>query len=159
MARPLSQNEEFAGMLTTLVAEGCVASETGSTSRSSLQASVPGKDAVYVRLGLDALLELGIFKASKDAIALTDVGNMFLLDIQAAESGVNTDIENRGALKKARAAIERDHRLVPPASHEEMRTLPGRLENYRADRKHPFLNVWTGLIAVSVVAGVFFLVA
>ncbi len=159
MARPLSQNEEFAGMLTTLVAEGCATSDTGSTSRSELQASVPGKDAVYVRLGLDALLEMGVFKATKDTIALTEAGHMFLLHVKAAENGANAEIKNPAALKKVRTAIERDHRLVPPASHEEMRTLPGRLETYRADRKRPFLNMWTGLIAVSVVAGIFFLVA
>jgi len=141
-------------MLATLVLQRCIASNRPRTSRSGLLASVPVKEAVYARLGLDALVDHGMLRASGDDIGFTETGNVFLAYVEGvrdASPTLDEDTRDHATLTPLLKAIERDHRLVPPTI-DDMHTLPGRLETYREARRFSFLSVWTIVAAVGLIA-------
>ena len=151
MARQLNERETFASVLATLILQRSTASRSGNISRSSLLASVPAGEMASVRRGLDALIDHGMLGLNGDAIGFTQKGTVFLAyaaSVQENSSMPEVVINNHRALTPMLAALERDERLAPPMSPEDMRTLPGRLEEYRNRTQDRFWNVWTVLLAM-----------
>ena len=161
MPRSLTDREAFASVLTTLVLERCMASRSTETSRIELQESVPGNERSYVRRGLDALVEHGALTMSGDDIGFTHQGSAFLAYVASAERASNQDHSDSDEDPNAHAAvvpllilIAHDARLAPPKRIEDIQTLPGRLDGYRATKQSGLLNRWTLLLAIVVVLGV-----
>ena len=156
MPRQLTDRESFASVLTTLVLERCMASRSTETSRIELQDSVPGNERSYVRRGLDALVEHGALTMSGDDIGFTHEGSAFLAYVASVEREADEeeDPDAHAAVVPLLTLIAQDARLAPPKRIEDIQTLPGRLEGYRATRQSSLFNRWTLLLAIVVVLGV-----
>lgn len=162
MPRRLTDREAFASVLTTLVLERCMASRSTETSRIELQESVPGNERSYVRRGLDALIEHGALTTHGDDIGFTHEGSAFLAYVASVASVASVDIEAgddgdpdaHAAVVPLLTLIAQDARLAPPKRIEDIQTLPGRLEGYRATKRSSWLNRWTLLFAIAIVLGV-----
>ena len=157
MGQALSDRETLAGVLLTLVRERSTATGGSKTSRTGLQASVPVGERPGVRRGLDALLEHGLLAMSGEDIGLTAKGKLFLAHVQRARgqspTAQDTDDKSPTVLSAILSAIEADDRLSPQGSMDEVRTLPARLEGYRAARAPRYSNgllVLGGLAAAAV---------
>ncbi len=160
MPRSLTDREAFASVLTTLVLERCMASRSTETSRIELQESVPGNERSYVRRGLDALVEHGALAMSGNDIGFTHEGSAFLAYVASVErasddhNDSDEDPDAHAAVVPLLTLIAQDARLAPPKRIEDIQTLPGRLEGYRATKQSGWLNRWTLLLAIVVVLGV-----
>ncbi|CAN5915087.1 hypothetical protein BH11PSE13_BH11PSE13_20370 [soil metagenome] len=156
MPRQLTDREAFASVLTTLVLERCMASRSTETSRVELQESVPGNERSYVRRGLDALVEHGALTMSGDDIGFTHEGSAFLAYVRSldGESDEEEHPDAHAAAVPLLTLIAQDARLAPPKRIEDIQTLPGRLDGYRATRQSGLLNRWTLLTAIVVGLGV-----
>ncbi|MDM0023630.1 hypothetical protein [Variovorax saccharolyticus] len=157
MGQAISDRETFAGVLLTLVRERSTATGASKTSRTGLQASVPVSERPGVRRGLDALLEHGLLAASGEDIGLTGKGKLFMAHVQRARGqppvAQDPDDKNPAVLAAIVSAIEADDRLAPQGSMDDVRTLPARLEGYRAARAPRYskgLLVLGGLAAAAV---------
>lgn len=136
--RSLTEREAFAGVLGSLVHQRCIATQTQRTSRTGLQLTVPVDERPYVRRGLDALIDHGVLVMTGEDIGFTPQGNVFLTfvaNVQQHAQTVEQDIAGHPVLTPLLKAIARDDRLEPPRPIEEIRTLPARLEGYRARRE------------------------
>ena len=156
MPRSLTDREAFASVLTTLVLERCMAARSTETSRIELQESVPGNERSYVRRGLDALVEHGALTMSGDDIGFTHEGSAFLAYVASVERDPedDEDPDAHAAVVPLLTLIAQDARLAPPKRIEDIQTLPGRLEGYRATKHSGLLNRWTVLLAIVVVLGI-----
>ncbi len=136
MQKMLTEREAFAGVLIGMVMERCREARTPRTSRTGLQLAVPVAERPSVRRGLDALVEHGALLTNGETIGLTPAGQLLA---QRTANG-NTDRmsldgdQERVLLQPLLVAIDRDDRLLPSKSLEEVRTLPARLENYQSHR-------------------------
>jgi hypothetical protein len=154
MGQALSDHETVAGVLMTLVRQRA-ASGGGKTSRTGLQASVPVNERPGVRRGLDALLEHGLLAMSGEDIGVTAKGKLFLAHVQRARGETPTahehDDKSPAVLAAVLQAIDAEERLSPQGPIDDLRTLPARLEGYRADRPSRFSKA-KGLLVVGGVA-------
>ena len=146
MGQQFSDRETVAGILAMLVRERSAASGGSKTSRTGLQASIPVNERPAVRRGLDALLEQGLLAMSGEDIGFTSKGKLFLAYIQRSRgekpTGYEHDDSSAGVLASILSAIEQDARFAPPGPIEDMRTLPARLEGYRAARRPRLAKRW-----------------
>lgn len=160
MARTLTEREAFAKVLAGLVSQRCIESRRPKTSRTGLQATVPVDERPYVRRGLDALVDLGILAMSGEDIGVAQKGVVFMAFVAGIEQRsptVEADIKGHAVLTPLLAAIANDERLSPPKAPEDIRTLPARLENYRATKKSGVVNKWTVALGATAALGVFVL--
>lgn len=138
MGQALSDHETVAGVLMMLVRQRAGASGASKTSRTGLQASVPVNERPGVRRGLDALLEHGLLVMSGEDIGVTAKGKLFLAHVQRARGETPTadehDDKSPATLAAILVAIDGDERLDPQGPLDDVRTLPARLEGYRASR-------------------------
>lgn len=155
MGQALSDRETVAGVLVMLVRQRS-SSPGGKTSRTGLQASVPVSERPGVRRGLDALLGHGLLVTSGEDIGLTPKGRLFLAHVQRARGEKPTayeqDDNSPAVLSAILSAIDAEDRLSPQGPIDDMRTLPARLEGYRAARTPRFskgLWVLGGLAAAA----------
>jgi hypothetical protein len=129
MALELTERETFAGVLAMLVQDRCATSGATRTSRTGLQATVPVDERPSIRRGIDALLQHNLLVASGEDIGLGAQGKAFIAYVEDLRSGRRDEV---GTLAPVLAAIEQDERFTPHRPIEEVRTLPARLETYRA---------------------------
>ena len=155
MGQALSDHETVAGVLMTLVRQRVASSGGGKTSRTGLQASVPVNERPGVRRGLDALVEHGLLVMSGEDIGLTAKGKLFLAHVQRARGETPTahehDDKSPAVLAAVLQAIDAEERLSPQGPIDDLRTLPARLEGYRADRSSRFSKA-KGLLVLGGVA-------
>lgn len=160
MGQALSEHETVAGVLVMLVRQRSLApGGGGKTSRTGLQASVPVSERPAVRRGLDALLEHGVLAMSGENIAITPKGKVFLAHVQRARGETPTSYEqddsNPALLAAISAAIDVDERLAPQGSIDDVRTLPARLEGYRANRSPRFSKAMMVIGSLAAAAAAF----
>lgn len=159
MGPQLSDRETVAGVLAMLVRERSVAGGGSKTSRTGLQASVPVSERPAVRRGLDALLEQGILAMSGEDIGFTSKGKVFLAHVQRIRgltpTGYEHDDKSPAILAAILSAIEQDARFAPPGPIEDMRTLPARLEGYRAARRPRLAKSWLVMGGLAAAAAAF----
>lgn len=156
MGQALSDRETFTGVLITLVRQRSAVSGGSKTSRTGLQASVPVNERPAVRRGLEALLEHGLLAMSGEDIGLSAKGKLFMAHVRRARGETPTSYEHddksQAILSAILGAIEADDRLRPQGSMDDVRTLPARLDGYRANRAPRFskaLLVMGGLAAAA----------
>lgn len=132
------------------------AASGGKTSRTGLQASVPVNERPGVRRGLDALLEHGLLVMNGEDIGLTAKGKLFLVHVQRARGETPTayeqDDKSPAVLSAILSTLDAEDRLSPQGPIDDVRTLPARLEGYRASRSPRFskgLLVLGGLAAAA----------
>ncbi len=154
MQKMLTEREAFAGVLIGIVMERCGEAHSSKTSRTGLQLTVPVAERPAVRRGLDALIEHGALSILGENIGLTPAGQLLA---QRTANG-NTDHmsldgdQERVLLEPLLIAIDRDDRLLPNRSLDEVRTLPARLENYQSHRAGGgVLSSWSLWIAIVAV--------
>lgn len=155
MARQLSENEEFAGGLTSLVVQQCAAFNSSSIPLFALLSTAPIKEVTYTRLGLNALVELGALSSTGDEFAVTETGRAFLVYVQTAKAGappLNLDTNDSSVLFTLLDGIESEHRLTPPDA-KDMRTLPSRLDELEEEGWLRFINPYTALAAIALATG------
>lgn len=146
--------EAFAGVLVDMVLARCAEAKANQTSLDALLESVPSNERAYVRRGLAALAEHGALSSHGDELALTREGKALLSFLEWAETSHPGDEPPDAHAPSAplRRSIAHDTRLVPPKAIENIRTLPGRLEAYRATQRTGLMNRWTVLLALGAVA-------
>ncbi|MDM0112846.1 hypothetical protein QTI66_11860 [Variovorax sp. J22R133] len=151
----LTERGTVAAVLATLVRQRCAATGGSRTLRTGLQAMVPVSERPSVRRGLDALIEQGLLFASGEDIGFSPQGKVFMAHIQRLRGELQTPENARDAeaAKAMLASIEKDARFDPDRDIEDVRTLPGRLEGYRAARQPRFtkLLVLAGFILLVAV--------
>ncbi len=152
----LTERESFAAVLGSMVAERCTAAKAPKTSRTGLQSTVPVDERPYVRRGLDALIDIGVLSMTGEYIGVTPQGTSFLAFVtnrHGSPSDAAKDSAAQPDLGSLRKAIAADERLVLPRPIDEIRTLPARLEGYRARRstgkKGRVLAVLGGMAALA----------
>lgn len=152
MAMELTERETFAGVLALLVHDRCASSGAGKTSRTGLQATVPVDERPSIRRGLDALVEHGLLAVSGEDIGFTAQGKLFAAYVQNANGERNA--KNAEALGATLAAIGSDERYAPHRPIEDIRSLPARLEGYRAVTQPRLSKGWVvlGALATAVAA-------
>lgn len=159
MTQALSDRETFTGVLITLVRQRSAVSGGGKTSRTGLQASVPVNERPAVRRGLDALLEQGLLASSGEDIGLSAKGKLFMAHVQRARgetpSAHEHDDKSQAVLSAILSAIEADDRLSPQGSMDDVRTLPARLEDYRANRAPRFSKTLLVMGGIAAAAAAF----
>jgi hypothetical protein len=139
----LTERGTVAAVLATLVRQRCAAAGTARTSRTGLQAAVPVSERPSVRRGIDALIEQGLLTVSGEDIGFSPKGKVFMAHIQRLRGELTTPepASDRDAAKTMLDAVEQDPRFDPGRDIEDVRTLPGRLEGYRAARQPRFAKV------------------
>lgn len=159
MGQALSDPETVAGVLIMLVRQRSAGAAGGKTSRTGLQASVPVNERPGVRRGLDALLEHGLLAMSGEDIGLTAKGRLFLAYVQRARGETPTSYEHDdkspAQLSAILAAIDAEDRLSPQGPIDDVRTLPARLDGYRANRAPRFSKGLMVLGGLAVAAAAF----
>jgi hypothetical protein len=159
MDSAFSDHQTVAGVLVMLVRERSVANGSSRTSRTGLQASVPVNERPSVRRGLDALIELGILGMSGEDIGFTTKGKLFLAQVQRSRgetpSAFEQDDKSPALLAAMLAGIDNDERLAPEGSVDDVRTLPARLEGYRASRSPRFSRSWIVMGGLAAAAAAF----
>jgi hypothetical protein len=163
MTQALTDRATFAAVLVQLVRNRC-ASGANRTSRTGLQSTIPVNERPAVRRGIEGLIEAGVLVMHGEDLGFTQEGLQFLAHVQQAQ-GRNPPVERQrddtGALERILGAIEQDDRFEPYRDLDEVRTLPSRLENYRAHRRQavsPMRWILMGLSLVVLVALVLFIV-
>jgi len=151
MALELTERETFAGVLAMLVQDRCATSGAARTSRTGLQATVPVDERPSIRRGIDALLEHGLLVASGEDIGLSAQGKAFVAYAENLRGGQR---DEGHALAPVLTAIEQDERFTPHRPIEDVRTLPARLETYRAATQPRLSKGWVvvGALATAVAA-------
>ncbi|VTU30250.1 hypothetical protein [Variovorax sp. PBL-E5] len=152
MALELTERETFAGVLATLVQDRCATSGAARTSRTGLQATVPVDERPSIRRGLNALIEHGVLVMSGEDIGFTAQGKAFAAYVQNAQGERNP--KNAATLASTLSAIDKDERFAPHRPIEDIRTLPARLEAYRAVTQPRLSKGWVvlGALATAVAA-------
>jgi len=127
----------YAEMLLTLVRQRCAEAGSNRTSRTGLQLRVPVDERPSVRRGLDALIDHGVLGISGGDIGLTMQGRAFLAYCRRLRGEPNGpgDLRDMNTLQQMVVAIEDDVRLDSDQTPDEVRTLPGRLDDHRIERR------------------------
>lgn len=158
MTSALTDRATFAGVLAQLVRNRC-ASGADRTSRTGLQSTVPVNERPAVRRGIEGLIDAGVLAIHGEDIGFTPNGWQFLAHVQKAQgkkAAVERHHEDAAALQRILEKIEEDERFEPYRDLDEVRTLPARLENYRAYRRDMRAPVgWLAVITVVVLAAAF----
>jgi len=159
MEHALTDRQTVAGVLVVLVRTRAIASGGSRTSRTGLQASVPVNERPGVRRGIDALLDLGVLAMSGEDIGITTRGKVFLAHVQGLRGETPTayehDDKTPAVLEAILAGIDADDRFTPPGSVDDIRTLPARLEGYRASRAPRFSRSWIVMGGLAAAAAAF----
>ncbi len=153
----LNERLGFAEMLVTLVRQRCAETGATRTSRTGLQLRVPVDERPSVRRGLDALIDLGVLGANGEDIGLTVNGRTFLAyckRLRGEPTGPN-ELRDLNVVHRIVTSIEEDARLDSDQSPDEVRTLPGRLEEEFRDRQKPGTSrLWIVIALILALVGV-----
>jgi len=156
----LTERATFAAVLVTLVRQRCAETGTSRTSRTGLQLRVPVHERPSVRRGFDALIEHGILAMSGEDIGLTAQGRVFAAycrRLRGDRLHGNEDVRDDEMLKKQLKAIQSDTRFDPDHAIEEVRTLPGRLEELQQPKRSRAPIFWIALALIAAIVGVLLL--
>jgi hypothetical protein len=154
----LTERATVAAVLGTLVRQRCAAAGSHRTSRTGLQSMVPVDERPSVRRGLDAFIEHGLLSVSGEDIGFSPQGKIFMAHIQRMSGELRSaeSAQDAQTAKAILATIENDARFEPDRSLEDVRTLPGRLEGYRAARQPRFTKLVVLAGFILVVAAVYY---
>ncbi|HYP85610.1 hypothetical protein [Variovorax sp.] len=149
----LNERIGFAEMLVMLVRQRCADSGSNRTSRTGLHLRVPVDERPSVRRGLDALIEHGVLGTSGGDIGLTLQGRAFLAYCRRlrGEPHGPGDLNDLDTVHRLVTAIEDDERLDSDQTPDEVRTLPGRLEEHRERKRSGSFRFWVMLAVVLAV--------
>lgn len=156
----MTERATFAAVLVTLVRQRCAEAGTPRISRTGLQLRVPVHERPSVRRGFDALIDHGILAMSGEDIGLTTQGRVFSAyyrRMRGERLQGGDDAREPELLRRQLDAIQADTRFDPDHSLDEVRSLPGRLEDPPRERRARGPLIWIVLALVVVIVGVLLL--
>lgn len=156
----MTERATFAAVLVTLVRQRCAESGTNRTSRTGLQLRVPVHERPAVRRGFDALIDHHILAMSGEDIGLTVQGRVFSAycrRMRGERLQGTEDARDPEVLRRQLEAIQADKRLDPDYTLDEVRSLPGRLEDPPRQSRSRGPLVWIVLALLIALVGVLLL--
>lgn len=156
----MTERSTFAAVLVTLVRQRCAEAGTQRTSRTGLQARVPVNERPAVRRGFDALIDHGILAMSGEDIGLTVQGRVFSAycrRMRGERLQGSEDARDAEVLRRQLEAIQADRRFDPDYTLDEVRSLPGRLEEPPSAKRARSPLIWIVLALLIALAGVLLL--
>lgn len=156
----MTERATFAAVLVTLVRQRCTDAGGNRTSRTGLQLRVPVHERPAVRRGFDALIEHGILVMSGEDIGLTAQGRVFSAycrRLRGERLHGAEDVQDAGVLRRQLEVIQADPRFDADYTIEEVRSLPGRLEESQRGARSRGPLIWIVLALVIALVGVLLL--